>query len=263
MWTLSRIAVYPIKSLDPVFLEQIEILPSGALSGDRQFALFDQAENIINGKKYPAIHRIRSQFDLAQQTVSLSSPETSPEILVFHLTEQRTELENWFSEYFNQRVTLKENTESGFPDDLAAPGPTIISTETYEELARWFPKITVDELRLRFRANLEFTGDFPFCEDRLYSATDSPVLFQINSITLTGSNPCKRCVVPSRNPITGDTDAEFIKTFIQKRKATFPDWAPLELFQNMYRLAVNTRLFRLPNEHSNMLRLGDPVEFLT
>ncbi|QDT43189.1 hypothetical protein Pan241w_32880 [Gimesia alba] len=263
MWTLSRIAVYPIKSLDPVFLEQTKIRPSGALVGDRQYALFDQAENVINGKKYPDIHRIRSQFDLAQQTVSLSSPDTSPQTLVFHLIEQRTELENWFSEYFHQQVTLKENSESGFPDDLAAPGPTIISTETYEELARWFPEITVDELRLRFRANLEFTGDFPFCEDRLYSTTDSPVLFQIGSIILAGSNPCKRCVVPSRNPLTGDTDSKFMKTFIRKRKETFPTWAPLELFQNMYRLAVNTRLSRQPNEHSDMMRVGDPVEFLT
>lgn len=262
MWTLSRIAVYPIKSLDPVYLEQTEILPGGALSGDRQFALFDQADNVINAKKYPAIHRIRSQFDIANQTVTLSSTETSPEPLRFHLIEERTELENWLSEYFHQQVTLKENSESGFPDDLEAPGPTIISTQTYEELARWFPEITVDELRLRFRGNLEIAGDSPFCEDRLYSATDSQVLFQIGPITLAGSNPCKRCVVPSRHPITGAKDSDFMKTFIRKRKETFPAWAPIELFQNMYRLAVNTRLTRLPDKPSNIIRAGDLIQIL-
>ncbi|MCA9017086.1 MAG: MOSC N-terminal beta barrel domain-containing protein, partial [Planctomycetaceae bacterium] len=231
MWTLTRIALYPVKSLDPVFVEKAELLPGGALRGDRQFALFDQAEHVINGKKYPAIHQIRAVFDLAQQTVTLSVPATAPDSTQFQLSEQTTELENWFSEYFNQRVTLKENTKSGFPDDLAAPGPTIISTQTYEELARWFPEITVDELRLRFRANLEFTGDLPFCEDQLYSAADPPVLFQVGPVTFAGSNPCKRCVVPSRNPMTGTTDAEFMKTFIRKRKETFPTWAPRELFQ--------------------------------
>lgn len=262
MWTLSRIALYPIKSLDPVFVEQAEILPGGALSGDRQFALFDQSENVINAKKYPAIHRIRSVFDLAQQSVTLSAPETSPTTLPFHLIEPKTELENWFSEYFNQRVTLKKNTVSGFPDDLEAPGPTIISTQTYAELSRWFPEITVDELRLRFRANLEFTGDLPFCEDRLYPATETPVLFQIGPVTFAGSNPCKRCVVPSRNPVTGDTDAKFMKEFIRKRKETFPAWAPLELFQNMYRLAVNTRLSKLPDETFSSIQVGAPVSIL-
>jgi len=100
--------------------------------------------------------------DLSQQTVSLTTPQTSTEANRFDLSETPTELEAWFSEYFNQRVTLKENKESGFPDDLEAAGPTIISTQTYEELSRWFPKISVEELRLRFRANLEIAGDAPF-----------------------------------------------------------------------------------------------------
>lgn len=263
MWTLSRIALYPIKSLDPVFVDQVEVLPGGALRGDRQFALFDQSDNVINGKKYPAIHQIRSVFDMAQHTVSLSSPATSLETKQFHLTENTTDLENWFSKYFNQPVSLKENTESGFPDDLAASGPTIISTQTYEELSRWFPNISLDELRLRFRANLEFSGDLPFSEDRLYAASEPPVLFEIGLITLAGSNPCKRCVVPSRNPATGETDKEFMKSFIRNRKATFPTWAPQELFQNMYRLAVNTRLSKWPDRDSAIIRTGDPLRILS
>jgi uncharacterized protein len=262
MWTLTRIALFPVKSLDPVFVDQAEVLPGGALSGDRQFALFDQTNHVINAKKYPEIHKIRAVYDLAHRTVTLSTPETSSETNRFHLIEQTAELETWFSDYFNQPASLKENIETGFPDDLAASGPTIISTQTYEELSRWFPEISVDELRLRFRANLELAGDLPFCEDRLYSATEPPVLFQIGSVIFAGSNPCKRCVVPSRSPFTGDTNPEFMKTFIQERKATFPEWAPVALFQNMYRLAVNTRLHQLTDSHSPQLRIGDPVSIL-
>tara|TARA_R110002111_G_scaffold257026_1_gene324886 strand:- start:7566 stop:8375 length:810 start_codon:yes stop_codon:yes gene_type:complete len=262
MWTLTRIALFPVKSLDPVYVDQAEVLPGGALSGDRQFALFDQSENVINAKKYPEIHKIRAAYDLSQQTVTLSIPHTSSETNRFHLTEQTTELESWFSDYFNQRVTLKENNETGFPDDLEASGPTFVSTQTYEELSRWFPEVSIDELRIRFRANLELAGDLPFCEDRLYSATEVPVLFQVGSVTFAGSNPCKRCVVPSRSPFTGDSNPEFMKAFIQKRKATFPEWAPVSLFQNMYRLAVNTRLHKLSDSHSPQLRIGDPVSIL-
>lgn len=262
MWKLTQIAVYPIKSLDPVWVEQAEVLPSGALSGDRQFALYDQKDKIINAKKFPTIQQIRAEFDLTQQAVMLSTSAPEENRQSFHLVEQIRELENWFSDYFNQPVSLKENLTTGFPDDLEASGPTMISTQTYQELNRWFPEISVEELRLRFRANLEFDGDTPFCEDRLYSADSPPVLFQTGSVIWSGSNPCKRCVVPSRNPWTAETDNEFMKTFIQKRKATFPEWAPLELFQNMYRLAVNTHLHQLPAPDVCRIKVGDSLTIL-
>jgi len=262
MWTLSRIAVYPIKSLPPVYLNQADVLPGGGLSWDRRFALFDHTGKVIDAKKYPTIHQIRATYDLIQQTVTLTTPHASSEKHQFHLTECRTDLEAWFKEYFAQDVTLKENNESGFPDDLEASGPTIISTQTYEELSRWFPNISIEELRLRFRANLEFSGDAAFCEDRLYSESEPPISFQVGPLTLEGSNPCKRCVVPSRSPVTGETNPEFMKTFIQYRKATFPAWAPLSLFQNMYRLAVNTRLPPQFAKHSVRIQIGDLISIL-
>ncbi|MDF1745284.1 MAG: MOSC N-terminal beta barrel domain-containing protein [Gimesia sp.] len=262
MWTLSRIAIYPIKSLDPVILNQVDILPGGALYWDRRFAIYDQADHVIDAKKYPSIHKIRATCDLSQQTVTLSTTQSGTETKQFHLIENRTELESWFSQYFNQRVTIKENSQSGFPDDTVASGPTIISTQTYQELSRWFPEISIDELRLRFRANLEFDGDLPFCEDRLYSESEPPVLFQIGSVTFEGSNPCKRCVVPSRSPLTGESNPDFMKKFIENRKATFPAWAPLSLFQNMYRLTVNTRLLSHLLNNSARIQVGDHINIL-
>ncbi|WP_417383239.1 MOSC domain-containing protein [Gimesia sp.] len=262
MWTLSSISVYPVKSLDPVCVDQAALLPSGALTGDRQFALFDESGKVINGKQYPAIHQIRAEFDLAEQSVQLSVPQQSIKSVRFPLVASQPELESWFSDYFQTRVHIQENRETGFPDDLAASGPTIISTQTYEELARWFPEISIEELRLRFRANLEFTGDLPFCEDRLYAAEEPSVQFQIGTVTFTGSNPCKRCVVPSRSPWSGDTDPQFMKTFIRKRQETFPAWGDRSLFQNMYRLAVNTRLAGTENDVSLRLHVGDPLKIL-
>ena len=154
MWTLSRIALYPVKSLDPVFVEQAEVLPGGGLAWDRQFALFDANGQVINAKKQAPIQQIRASYDLAGQTITVSAPDRDLAAAQFALSENQPGLAAWFSDYFDQRVTLKENRTTGFPDDLEASGPTIISTQTYEEVARWFPGITVDELRLRFRANL-------------------------------------------------------------------------------------------------------------
>jgi uncharacterized protein YcbX len=263
MWTLSHIALFPVKSLDPLFVDAAEVLPGGGLKWDRQFALFDAGGKVINAKKHASIHQIRATFDLDQQTITVSTPdlEASPER--FELREHQPQLESWFSDFFQQPVNLQENKSTGFPDDLEAPGPTIISTQTYEEVARWFPGITMEELRLRFRANLEITGDLPFCEDRLYNPLDPPVRFRVGDVTLAGSNPCKRCVVPSRVPTTGQTDAQFMKTFIRKREETFPSWGELSLFRNMYRLAVNTRLSGLPENGPGLIRYGDEVEILS
>ncbi|WP_417377853.1 MOSC domain-containing protein [Gimesia sp.] len=262
MWTLSSIAVYPVKSLDPVYVDQSDLLPCGALTSDRQFALFDQSGKLINGKQYPAIQQIRAKFDLAAQSVTLSVPHQSTESVHFALAADQRELADWLSDQLKTRVHIQENCETGFPDDPVASGPTIISTQTYEELARWYPTISVEELRLRFRANLEFDGDLPFCEDRLYSAEDPPVQFQIGSVTFDGSNPCKRCVVPSRSPYSGDGDPQFMKTFIRKRAETFPAWGNRSLFQNMYRLAVNTRLPSSSKDVSLRLHVGDSLKIL-
>ena len=49
---LSRIAIFPIKSLDALNLESIEILASGALKGDREFAIFDSDDRVEIGRAH-------------------------------------------------------------------------------------------------------------------------------------------------------------------------------------------------------------------
>ena len=46
---LSKIRIYPIKSLDPVELTSVQI-GVRSLLGDRRFALLNDAGNFINGK---------------------------------------------------------------------------------------------------------------------------------------------------------------------------------------------------------------------
>ncbi|MCZ0905307.1 MOSC domain-containing protein, partial [Microcoleus sp. HI-ES] len=79
-------------------------------------------------------------------------------------------------------VKLIENLLTGFPDNLAAPGPSIISTETIAEVASWFPRVCVNEMRQRLRANIEI-GDVPaFWEDQLFSQSDEIVRFKIGTV---------------------------------------------------------------------------------
>ncbi|MBF2084089.1 MOSC N-terminal beta barrel domain-containing protein [Thermoleptolyngbya sp. C42_A2020_037] len=258
---VSQIFIYPIKSLDGVGIQSVDVLSSGALKGDRQFALFDQAGQFVNGKRYAKIHALRAEFDLAANTVSfrISDAASNRKITpsTFPLEPEQENLEAWLSEYFGFPVYLRQNLEMGFPDDTQSPGPTIVSLSTLEAIATWYPHLTVDEVRARFRTNIEIASVPPFWEDRLFAQADQAVEFQIGSVRLLGVNPCQRCVVPTRNSKTGVADPGFQKTFVAKRQETLPDWAERSRFNHFYRLTVNTRLAE--PAVGGALSTGDPV----
>ncbi len=142
----------------------------------------------------------------------------------------------------------------GFPDDTDSPGPTIISVATLKEIARWF-SLPFEEVRARFRTNIEIDGVPPFWEDRLFGKAGTSVVFEIGDTRFEGINPCQRCVVPSRDPIFGTTDKMFVQHFMEQRRQTLPSWAERSRFNHFYRVAVNTRLFG----NAGIVRTGDPV----
>ncbi len=254
---LARIDIFPVKSLDGVSVAQATVLGSGALAGDRTYALFDAQNRFVNGKRNAAIHRLRATFSEDGQSITLAIEENEP-VATFHLHGQRPALEAWLADYFQQPVTLQENHDLGFPDDTDAAGPTVISTATLQTVATWY-NLTLDETRRRFRTNLEIDGVPPFWEDQLFSADGSPVRFAIGDVVLEGINPCQRCVVPTRDALTGAATQSFQKTFSQQRLATLPDWVPRQRFNHFYRLAVNTNI---ANQSGQILKLGDSVSVI-
>jgi uncharacterized protein YcbX len=258
---VSRILIYPVKSLDGISVDSATVLSSGALKGDRQFALIDASGQVVNGKRHANIQALRAEFDLKSGTISLRNSHAEPNSIsqpvTFQLEREQDALEAWLGDYFGFPVHLQQNQDMGFPDDTLSPGPTIVSTATLEAIASWYPDFTVEEVRARFRANIEIAGVPAFWEDRLFAEADRTVAFQIGAVRLLGVNPCQRCVVPTRNSKTGVADPGFQKTFVTKRQATFPAWAERSRFNHFYRLTVNTRL-----DHANTgtaIAVGDEV----
>lgn len=256
---LSRILIYPIKSLDGIAVTQTKVLKSGALQYDRQFAIFDEQGRFVNGKRNPQVNLLRTAYDLDAHTVSLQVQDTE-QTQVFYLDQERTELEAWLSGYFGKTVHLRQNLVQGFPDDTNASGPTVISTGTIEAVASWFPAIGIDEMRRRLRANVEIADVPPFWEDQLFGEAGDIVPFQIGSIQFEGVNPCQRCVVPTRDSLTSKTYPDFQKIFVAKRQETLPFWVNASRFNHFYRLSVNTRLPE--SEADKILQLGDEVKIL-
>jgi MOSC domain-containing protein len=254
---LAGISIYPVKSLEPALPREARLLRSGALEGDRSFALFDSEDKFVNGKRFAKIHLLRSKYDFFTQELSLGRADSGL-TASFHVDRDRLKLETWLTEFFSFPVFFRRNVEVGFPDDLDCPGPTVISTATLNEVASWFPPLDAQQLRLRIRANLEIGGVPPFWEERLYTVKGSVVRFRVGDCLFDGNNPCQRCVVPPRDPFSGDGYPKFSEIFRKKREETLPEWAEKSRFNHYYRLAINTLV--PAEEAGKTVRVGDVVE---
>jgi uncharacterized protein YcbX len=269
---LARITVYPVKSLDGLDRERATFVAGGGLELDRAYALVDADGAYVNGKREQKIHRLQGQFDPETWTLELAAPDMTTE--TFGLpdpsepdgntaasSEAETDaLTAWLSDYFGYDVSLRCDATGGFPDDTAASGPTVISTATIEEVASWYPDIDTEGMRRRLRANLEIDGVPPFWEDHLFADREHVVSFSVGAVTLDGVNPCQRCVVPSRDPDTGEETDGFRQRFIRRRQETMPAWSGGDWFDHSFRLMVNTRPDGTGDVAGREVAVGDPIE---
>jgi uncharacterized protein YcbX len=253
MPTLSRITVYPIKSLDGCDLSSAAVLPTGALQNDRRFALVDAWGEFVNGKNCAAIHAIRAEYsgDCLQVTLRHDSRQET-----FSLESQQQDVAQWCGTVLGTKCRLVENSESGLPDDCEAPGPTLVSMASLETVASWF-RLNLEETRRRFRSNLEIDAAEPFWEDRLVGERTKVRRFMVGGVVWQGRNVCQRCVVPTRDSRSGTVNSGFARQFSDAREASLPNWSPAVRFDHFYRLAVNTGLDSVAGEP--IIRVGDDV----
>jgi uncharacterized protein len=247
--TLAQIIIYPVKSLDGIVVNRAKISSGGALELDRRWAIVDDRGQVVNAKRTAKIQLLRAQFEFVSTgsesdweiVISLQIAD-DPSTHSFCLNTELAELAQWLSQFFGFPVSLIENTTIGFPDDLNAYGPTIVSTATLEMICTWFPDLDLEEVRRRFRTNLELSGVPAFWEDRLFGAPGEVINFQLGDVQFYGVNPCQRCIVPTRNSFTGDVTAKFQQTFTQQRQQTLPPEVNPTRFNHFYRLAINTQI---------------------
>ena len=260
--TIRRIAVHPIKALDPMPVEEISLVPTGSLEFDREFAIVDDDGEYVHGKRTPDAHRVRAGYDFGpdQRRVSLRE-QGADAASTFDLLENPADAEAWLSDLFGLSTELVRRVEGGYPDLVEYPsGPTVISTGTLREVASWFPDITVEETRLRFRANVEIEGVPPFWEDRLYTATDGEVRFRVGDVEFRGVQPTPRCAVPLRDPYTGEETDDFRTRFIRRREARYPEWGDEAALDHYFHLMVNTHVPE--TEVGKSIAVGDDVTVL-
>jgi uncharacterized protein len=256
---LANIRLHPIKSLDPISVNEARISPSGGLELDRAWALYTLDSRWVNGKRTAAMHLIRAAFAPDVSSVRLSVPGDRRSIPAreFAFPQDAESAAEWFSVYFEQQIIVRYSRD-GFPDDSIANGPTIVSAATLQAVCEWFPALDLDEARRRFRTTLEVDGVPAFWEDQLFGENENyAVRFRIGEVNFEGSNPCARCPVPPRDSRTGEELIGFTKRFSEMRREQLPAWAPAARFDHFYRLATNTRV--ASSESGKTLRVGDCV----
>jgi uncharacterized protein YcbX len=253
MARLERLTVYPVKGLDGVDVETATVLDGGTLAHDREYALFDDDGEVINGKRTARVHDLTTDFDPATGVLDVETPDGDRR--QFDLETERDRAAAWFGDVFDADLTLRRDDSLGFVDRREM-GPSVISTATLEAVASWFDDLTVAGARRRLRANVEVSGVPAFWEDR-FVGENAPA-FSVGEVSFEGITPCGRCVVPQRDPDTGEPTPEFRERFIEKRRETFPEWADEEAFDHDYTLMIITRIPE--RDRGRTLRVGDSVD---
>ena len=85
--------------------------------------------------------------------------------------------------------------------------------------------------------------------------------FKIGEVSMFGMSPRGRCVVPTRNPETGEVIHAFPKMFARQRAASLPEWSTLNEYGHHYHLTVNCYI--PATEVGKWIEVGNEVKIMS
>lgn len=252
---VSRIRIYPIKSLDPVELKEAEI-GTHSLRYDRAYAMITEDGRFMNGKRSGRVNELKATYDLQRSEVSFSDRQGGPETS-FRLDENGRDIQKYLSEFFGERVYLVHSDLGELMDIPSASSVTIVSDASLISLQKEFAEESLERLRLRFRASLELSGVEPYWEESLVATPSVGKRLMVGEVEMIGVSPRARCNVPTRDPLTGIMDKSFVRRMVLRRGDTLPKDSLLYSYGNLYQLALNT--FIPKNQQGKWIRVGDAL----
>lgn len=255
---VSRIRIYPIKSLDPVELQEAEV-GTHSLRHDREFAMVTRDGRFMNGKRSGRVNELKAVYDIPNYRVTFSD-RLGGSMRSFHLLNDQSDAEQFLTNFFGEPVSLVRNEEGQLMDIPTASSVTILSEATLQSLHEEFSDRSLEDVRLRFRAAIELGGVTPFWEEMLVGEPGIGMRLSIGDVEMIGVSPRARCNVPPRDPLTGITDKTFIKRMMKHREKTLPKNSHLPAYGNLYHLTINTYI--PVTQKGKWLRVGDEVKIL-
>ena len=257
--TISKIRIYPIKSLGHIELKDAEI-STFSLMNDREFAMLDEDGGFVNGKRNWKVNLLKTEYDINQSLV-IFSQKKGAEKKQFELRSGNAELDHYLSEFFGTKLKLIENKKGQLMDIPKASSVTIISDASLQSLQQDLATHSLESIRLRFRSNIELSGVDPYWEEALYHEPGYGTRFELGDVTMIGISPRARCNVPPQDPVTGENDDDFVKNMIASRKKHELSAAKVLMYgKTPYFLAVN--VFIPESETGKTIKLGEELKIL-
>jgi uncharacterized protein YcbX len=234
-YTLSKIIIYPVKSLAGISLTHWQVTKTG-FQYDRQWMLIDEQGQFLSQRRLPKMALIKTA--LTSEQLILSAPDQtdftlslSPadgEIIASTIWHDQCaarhvsrEADLWFSRFLDTHCRLVY-----LPDDVIRPVDAKYAQVTDQAaFADGFPFLLIGENSLvalnqamqldlpitRFRPNLVIAGSPGYAEDSWRE-------IRIGAIDFRLPKPCSRCAVPTIDPETAQTGKEPLTTLNRLRK---------------------------------------------
>lgn len=259
---ISELAIYPVKSLAQLTMNQLQVERFG-FAFDRRWMIVDTDGLMITQRKKARMCLI--QPELLENGLRLQATGM-PDLDVFCLADSPRcsvtvwqdqcmaldcgdEAAMWLSRFLDitcRLVFFPDNEVRQVDTTYARPGDRtafsdgfpilLISQASLDELNR---RLTKPVAMRRFRPNLVVTGCQPFAEDSWTKIRIGGIVFRI-------VKPCSRCVIPNIDPDTAEKSAEPTRTL------------------SRFRLHEKKILFgqNVIAERQGKLELGMPVEII-
>jgi len=254
---VSKILIFPVKSLGSIALKSAEVGIHG-LKWDRNFALVNEEGQVITGKRNIEVNYLKVGYDLEARTMSITDKRNNQSDR-FALEVGNQELDLYFSEFFKTKVRLTKDAEGGFQDIPRIGSLSIYSESSLRALHEDLGRHDFDELRLRFRSNIELKNADPYWEEQLYVKPGVGIRCKIGDVELIGVAPRVRCTVPPLHTDTSDRDAYFVSDHIAHRKRIDGERL-LQYGKSTYYFAVD--MFLPKSEAGKIINVEDPVTII-
>jgi uncharacterized protein YcbX len=234
--TVSQLAIAPVKGMRLQRCTEIQLSHLG-ITGDREFLIVDDDRKLLLTARHPGLLRVEPCWEPARNLLALRFPDGSvvqdaPEpgtAAVTRMYDGREipgrvipgPLSVALSGYLGRAVHLfKRAADQLGADDCPV---TLMSEASLHALAAQFSGTAPDPRR--FRMTITVTGADPWAEHGW-----SGQRVTIADATLSVLEPVPRCVVTTRNPESGATDARILHALARlrgKKDITFGVWCEI------------------------------------
>lgn len=236
MLSLSRLFIYPIKSLAGIEVKQSQVTPTG-LQYDRKWMLVDEHQQFLSQRRLPKMALLKTQVVGQQLIVSAPNQEdlvlqlkpaestVTQEVTLWHdqciVQEVDREASQWFSGFLQFPCTLVYQPD----ENIRTVDQKYAQAKDQTSFSDGFPFLMVSDASLallnqqmglslsirRFRPNLVVTDCSAYAED-------SWRIISIGEISFRLPKPCARCAIPQIDPDTAISDQEPLRTLAITRK---------------------------------------------